>query len=133
MRKRWTRPSLIFDLARVPLNIKLMEKEQDNQKEAVNQIYEYAANLLVNEQKSATETKNALVAEGLDEESAAIVVSRLEQQIKDATKEAANKDMIYGAMWCIGGVVATIADFGYIFWGAIVFGAIQFIKGAMKS
>ena len=69
----------------------------------------------------------------LDEESAAFVVSRLEQQIKDATKEAANKDMIYGAMWCIGGVVATIADFGYIFWGAIVFGAIQFIKGAMKS
>lgn len=110
-----------------------MEKEHDNQQEAVNQIYEYAANLLVNEKKSATETKNALIAEGLDEESAAIVVSKLEQQMNDARKEAANKDMLYGAMWCIGGIVATVADFGYIFWGAIIFGAIQFIKGAMKS
>lgn len=94
---------------------------------------EYAANLLVKEKKSATETKNALIAQGLDEESASVVVSNLEQQIKDAKKERANKDMLYGALWCIGGIVATVADFGYIFWGAIVFGAIQFIKGAASS
>jgi hypothetical protein len=87
----------------------------------------------LNEKKSARETKNALIAEGLDEESATIIVSKLEQQIKDARKEAANKDMFFGAMWCIGGIIATVADFGYIFWGAIVFGAIQFFKGAMKS
>jgi hypothetical protein len=110
-----------------------MENQNDNQQETVNQIYDYAANLLVNEKRSAIETKNALIEQGLDEESAAIVVSNLEKQIKDAKKEGANKDMLYGALWCIGGIIATAADFGFIFWGAIVFGAIQFIKGATNS
>jgi hypothetical protein len=52
--------------------------------------------------------------------------------MNDAKKERANKDMLYGALWCIGGIVATVADFGYIFWGAIIFGAIQFLKGAFN-
>jgi hypothetical protein len=110
-----------------------MENQNDNQQETVNQIYDYAANLLVNEKRSAIETKIALIEQGLDEESAAIVVSNLEKQIKDAKKEGANKDMLYGALWCFGGIIATVADFGFIFWGAIVFGAIQFIKGATNS
>jgi hypothetical protein len=37
--------------------------------------------------------------------------------------------MIFGALWCIGGTVLTISNTGYIFWGAIVFGGIQFFKG----
>jgi len=41
----------------------------------------------------------------------------------------ANKNMLYGALWCVGGIIATAADFGYIFWGAIMFGAIQFFRG----
>jgi hypothetical protein len=74
-----------------------------------------------------------LVEKGMDLESASVVVGNLEKQIKDAKKKGANKDMLYGALWCIGGTVATIADIGYIFWGAIVFGAFQFIKGAVNS
>ncbi len=50
-----------------------------------------------------------------------------------AIKERAQKDMLFGAMWCIGGTVATLADVGYIFWGAIVFGGIQFVKGVINS
>jgi hypothetical protein len=110
-----------------------MERQDDNKQEAVNQIYEYAVDLLVNHKKSASETKSALIDKGLDEESASIVVANLEQQIKDTKKEGANKDMLYGALWCVGGIVATISDIGFIFWGAIVFGAIQFIKGAINS
>lgn len=110
-----------------------MENRNNSQQESVNQIYEYAADLLFNQKKSALETKIALAEQGLDEESATIVVDNIEQQIKDATKERANKDMLYGALWCIGGIVATVADFGYVFWGAIVFGAIQFFKGVAKS
>lgn len=41
--------------------------------------------------------------------------------------------MLFGALWCIGGIVATATDIGLIFWGAIVFGAIQFIKGLINS
>lgn len=44
-------------------------------------------------------------------------------------KSRAKKDMLYGALWCVGGLVATAANIGFIFWGAIIFGGFQFIKG----
>ena len=40
-----------------------------------------------------------------------------------------DKDVLYGALWCAGGIIATVADIGFIFWGAIVFGGYQLIKG----
>lgn len=43
--------------------------------------------------------------------------------------EAARNDVLWGAVWCMGGIIATAADIGYIFWGAIVFGGYQLIKG----
>jgi len=100
-----------------------------SEQEAVDQIYDYAANLMINEKKSAIETKNLLVNEGLDRESASIIVDNLQQQIDEARKERGGKNMIYGALWCIGGTIATIADFGFIFWGAILFGGVQFLNG----
>lgn len=109
-----------------------MENTEKDQQEAVKQIYQFAANLMVNQGKGTYETKKALIEQGLDEESAATVVNNLENQIEDSKREAANKDMIFGAMWFIGGVVATAANIGFIFWGAIVFGAIQFFKGLMN-
>lgn len=45
----------------------------------------------------------------------------------------ANKDMLWGAVWCIGGIIGTVADTGYIFWGAIVFGGIQFFVGLSNA
>lgn len=108
-----------------------METKNEVQEDVTNQIYEHAANLMFNENKSATETKQALVAQGLDENIAVVVITNLEQQMKEAKKKKAEKDMLYGALWCIGGTVATVADFGYVFWGAIVFGGIQFIMGVV--
>lgn len=67
------------------------------------------------------------------------------QQEVIATKEAFEKmedvegesdgtrDMILGAVWCLGGLTATVADIGFIFYGAIIFGAFQFIQGVIKS
>jgi hypothetical protein len=48
-------------------------------------------------------------------------------------REKAKNDMIYGAIWCIGGILLTIADIGFIFWGAILFGGIQFFRGLANS
>lgn len=109
-----------------------MENQNANQQQAVNAIYEFAANLMLNEDKNTHEVKMALLEKGLDEKSASIVITNLEQQIEDAKKENAQKDMLYGALWCVGGLVATAADIGYIFWGAIVFGGIQFFKGVLN-
>ena len=110
-----------------------METNQNNPQEAVDQTYQYAANLLVHSKKSPDEVKNALIEQGVDAASAAVVVDNLEIQIQQAKKDRANKDMLYGALWCVGGIVATVADIGYIFWGAIVFGAIQFFRGVANA
>ena len=41
----------------------------------------------------------------------------------DSNNSAANKDMLWGAVWCFGGVIATMASDRFIFYGAIIFGS----------
>ena len=106
-----------------------METKESENQQAVDQIYDYTANLLVKENKSPSEVKKALMEEGIEEESSSVIVDINEIE----KKSQAIKDMQYGALWCVGGIVMTVADVGYIFWGAIVFGGYQFLKGAMNS
>ncbi|MDR3094395.1 MAG: hypothetical protein LBU62_07140 [Bacteroidales bacterium] len=62
------------------------------------------------------------------------------EEKKSAKKKKANKDMIAGALWCIGGTIVTVMTYSaassggryMVAWGAIIFGAIQFIKGAVS-
>lgn len=110
-----------------------MNPEVQNQATLSDQVYQRAANMLLHQNKNSVEVKNALMADGISAQDAAHVVNTLEEQIRDAKKTRANKDMIYGALWCVGGIVATAADIGFIFWGAIVFGAIQFFKGLINA
>src|SRR6188768_1425974 len=109
-----------------------MENTGVSQPDAVSQIYNYAANLLLNENKNVEEVKDALVEKGLSADAAYTIVRSLEDQISQARKERATKDMIYGALWCVGGTIATVANIGFIFWGAILFGGIQFFKGVIN-
>jgi hypothetical protein len=110
-----------------------MENKESENKQAVDKIYNYAANLLVKENKSPSEVKKALMDEGIDEATSSIILENLENQIKNVKKDQANKDMLYGALWCVGGIVMTVADVGFIFWGAIVYGGYQFLKGVVNS
>nr|WP_315251047.1 hypothetical protein [uncultured Flavobacterium sp.] len=48
-------------------------------------------------------------------------------------KQNAGKDMIFGALWCIGGLIGSFANTGYIFWGAVLFGGIKFMRGLTNS
>ena len=114
-----------------------METGKKEVQEAVDKIYVFAANLMVNEKKSAAETKEALINQGLSNESAKAVVENLEKQIKETKKERAGKDMMYGALWCIGGIMVTAVTYTsatgggtyVVAWGAILFGAFQFVSG----
>lgn len=56
-----------------------------------------------------------------------------EQEYISAKKKQAENDMLYGALWCIGGIIATAAHVGFIFWGAILFGGIQFFRGLSNA
>ena len=45
----------------------------------------------------------------------------------------AKRAILFGALWCIGGIIATAASDGHVlFWGAVLFGGIQFIKGLFQ-
>tara|TARA_B100000401_G_C52712904_1_gene674737 strand:- start:351 stop:758 length:408 start_codon:yes stop_codon:yes gene_type:complete len=65
----------------------------------------------------------------LSEDDAIELHATLKKEYFQALKEQADKDVLYGALWCAGGIIATVADIGLIFWGAIVFGGYQLIKG----
>jgi hypothetical protein len=106
-----------------------MEITQTDAVANYSEMYNYAASLSVHGGRNSYEIKNALLERGLDEATADTIVSDIEQAIVDARKKRAQKDMLYGGLWCVGGTVLTLAHIGFIFWGAIIFGAIQFFKG----
>ena len=105
-----------------------MEASQATDQQPSNYLYQYAANLLANG-KSGGEVERLLMLKGLAADDASTMVGELENPIQDARKAQAKKDMLHGGLWCVGGLALTLADVGFVFWGAILFGGIQFIKG----
>ena len=106
----------------------VLEKNEVSQ-ENIDHVYDFAANLLVNKHKKPYEVEKILIEKGLDKETSRIIVENLENQIKALKKEKAKKDILYGALWCGGGIILTLANIGFIFWGAVIFGGYQLIKG----
>ena len=59
------------------------------------------------------------------------------QSESGSDSSAAVRKMFFGALWAIGGTIATVLSYGaasgggkyFIFWGAIVFGVIDFLVG----
>lgn len=114
-----------------------MEHMEKETQEYANKVYESAANLLFEQKKDNDETKRLLIEQGLSAEDADCVIANLRTQARAAEKSAGIKNMLYGALWCIGGLSFTIWTYTsaqpggrYVLaWGAVVFGAIQFFKG----
>lgn len=56
---------------------------------------------------------------------------------KDELRAVAVRNMVVGGLWCVGGIVVTAVSYSsaepggtyIITWGAVLFGAIQFLKG----
>lgn len=114
-----------------------MENQDLEVQELVNKIYEYAADLMFEQKVSPSETKEILIEQGLAPEDADIVISNLQAQMRGV----ANKNMLYGALWCIGGLLVTALTYAaasegggtyVVTWGAVIFGAIQFFKGLFQ-
>ena len=116
------------------------QREKMDQQEIVNQIYGFTADMLYNQKKSIEETKAALIENGLRAEDADVVIANLQNQYKQEKREAGNKNMLYGALWCVGGLLVTILTYSaasdggtyVVAWGAVIFGAIQFFKGVFQ-
>lgn len=118
----------------------MSDQEPSVEEEVVQAVYAFAAEQMKNG-ASAQQIQSMLVEKGLDQDSAATVVSNLTRMRSEAIYEAGKKNMLYGALWCIGGIVVTAATYSaapgggtyVVAWGAIVFGAIQFFHGLIQS
>lgn len=97
------------------------------------ELVELIVSLLVKEQMSEEDVIDRLVSDGLDRSVAEEWVWTLSIQIGEHRKKQGRNQMLEGAAWAIGGTVATLAEIGYIFWGAILYGVIKFIQGAVKA
>ncbi|UPT68807.1 MAG: hypothetical protein M0D57_09370 [Sphingobacteriales bacterium JAD_PAG50586_3] len=99
--------------------------------ETQSHYYLLAEKLLKEHGKDTDEVRSMLVDKGVSYEEASKIVDSFAYQ--SAEKKSGNRDMLFGALWCIGGTILTVSDTGYIFWGAIVFGGIQFFKGVAAN
>lgn len=110
--------------------------------ESVQAIYNFAAGLM-QENKSYSQIVDRLLEAGLERDTAHRVVTELEEARSEALREAGKKNMLYGALWCIGGIIVTAVSYSaatgpgggtyIVTWGAIVVGAIQFFQGLAQS
>jgi hypothetical protein len=109
-----------------------IEEAPKTQEVSIADVNRYATNLFLRG-KNTLEIERDLRARGLDDENIQSVMLTVEVEAGEAIRTKAHKDMLSGALWCVGGIVLTMAHIGYIFWGAIVFGGIQFFRGVFKS
>ena len=71
-----------------------------------------------------------LLKKGYEEGQASILILEARKHYASyLSKKKSQNDMLFGGIWFLGGVVATLANIGAIFYGAIAFGMIQFFKG----
>lgn len=116
-----------------------MENNNTNnsQEQAIDALFDYTLNLLVIEKKKTWEVKKILTDEGASAEAAAKLVDAAKQKYNSAITKKANKDMLFGALWCVGGTAVTVFTYAaasgggryVVTYGAIIWGAIQFFKG----
>ena len=105
--------------------------------------YQLTKRLIQVEKKTEAEAATILVGEGLEREKAEMMVGYASGRVtgngsefdvveEEGGQSGAVKDIIVGGLFCVGGTIATLAEIGYIFWGAILFGGIQLIRGLIK-
>jgi hypothetical protein len=95
---------------------------------------------LINQAKSRAQIETELKSTGLDQDSVSSVVNRVFQLRKKAHRDVAGRNIMFGALWCVGGTLFTVLSYQmasehpgggtyFIAWGAILFGGIQLLKG----
>lgn len=108
--------------------------------ELVDAIYHFAADQMGN-RVPHEQIQQSLIAKGLDHELAAAVIQNLLLAQSKVRKVQAKSNMVYGVMWCLGGIIVLslrsgMANSGlviFLIWAAIIFGAISFVRGALQA
>jgi hypothetical protein len=88
-----------------------------------------AFDLFITMQKPSYEVVDILMQKGATIDEATMIVNELENKFGKAHRNEAIKQMAIGGGICLLGLILTIAKTGFIFYGAIIFGAIKFFTG----
>lgn len=116
-----------------------MENTREQQV-AVEDIYRFAADLMVNKGMNDDTIKRQLIKKGLTEKDSLTIIANLNKEVTGARKRRAKKDIIYGFLWFAGGSIVTAVTFAgasaggsyFVAYGAIIFGGFQCIKGLIN-
>ena len=119
-----------------------MSTREPTEQEIVEAILAFTAEQIQNG-TPGFKIEQMLVERGLDQETASTVVADVRRMRREALQSHAKKNMLYGALWCIGGIVITVVSYGaaasgsgggtyVVTWGAVIFGAVQFIRGVIQ-
>ena len=90
------------------------------------------------ENKTYWEVKEALEEKGVAEELAAKIAEQSQQLYTDAMVRKSKKNITWGSIWLVGGLLITLYSIGsggrtyFIFYGAIFGGAFQLISGLVQ-
>jgi hypothetical protein len=107
--------------------------------EALERALSYAKDVM-RQGMPRTAVEEVLRAQGFDEAAARAIVERADRT-KDERRVAGRRHMIMGAVVCAIGIVITVVSYSavedrggtyVVTWGAIVFGAIQFVRGFVQ-
>ena len=112
------------------------------QEQAITALYQYAAVEMQNGTPDA-EIANRLMNQGLDADSAELIVSHTRSARGQVLREAGMKNMFIGGIVCVIGLVVTVVSYQMaannagggryvVAWGAVIFGAIQFFRGVFQ-
>jgi hypothetical protein len=63
------------------------------------------------------------------DETVDLVALKRQERAVEESKTDHSKDILFGALWCGGGLALTLSETGYIFYGAIIYGGFQMLKG----
>lgn len=117
-----------------------MTETEPTDEQVVEAVYEYAAEEMEKGTPEA-QIKSLLVEKGLDKETAETVVTNLVEYRAQSLRAAGFRNIVFGALWCIGGIVVTAISYSaavngggtyLVTWGAVVFGAVQFFRGLIQ-
>jgi len=114
-----------------------MSEDEPTAEQNAEAVYAFAADQMHNG-LTGPQVVEALVENGMEHETATAVVEDLTRIKKRVSHEAGRKNMLVGALWCGGGLAVTAITYSaasgggtyLVTWGAVIFGAIQFLRGA---
>lgn len=97
------------------------------------ELKQYAIKLVVEmEYAPANAVKMIMEHKNVDKETAEAAVNEALNSLNSNNRGKAVRDVVIGGLFFVGGTVGTLANIGYIFWGAIIFGGIQMVRGIIN-